>query len=102
MVQLSRIGGLAFVGRVAFQPLTPMFHMLDLRSGQKAYVEQVARSLEACRRGLNGLMQEYAMTSATNESQTFVPYPLLDTTRLVTLLAASSTWISDRTSWQNT
>ena len=55
---LCRICGLADVGRVAFQPLTPMFHMLDIRPGQPKYMEQMARAFEALQKALTSLYHD--------------------------------------------
>lgn len=76
-----RICGLAFVGKVAFQPLTPIFPMLDLRPGQPAYMEQIARAFEALRHGVARLGKEYAASPLGVRPALFMPYPLTDSVR---------------------
>ena len=73
-----RMCGLADVGRVAFQPLTPMFHMLDMRPGQPAYMEQLARAFEALRRALTSLQNDYEASQLAVRQPVFIPYPLQD------------------------
>ena len=76
-----RICGLAHVDRLAFQPLTPMFHMLDMRPGQSAYMDQLARAFEALRQALNSLERDYQASSLAIRKPPKVPYPLLDPLR---------------------
>jgi hypothetical protein len=78
---LYRICGLAFVGKVAFQPLTPIFPMLDLRPGQPAYMEQIARAFEALRHGVARLGKEYAASPLGVRPALFMLYPLTDSVR---------------------
>ncbi len=73
-----RICGLADVGRVAFQPLTPMFHMLDMRPGQRTYMEQLARACEALRKALTSLQHDYETSQLAVRQPAFIPYPLQD------------------------
>ena len=73
---VCRICGLADVGRVAFQPLTPMLHMLDMRPGQPAYMEQLARAFEALRKALNSLQHDYEASQLAIRKPAFIPYPL--------------------------
>ena len=75
---VCRICGLADVGRVAFQPLTPMFHMLDMRPGQPAYMEQLARAFEALRKALSSLQHDYEASELAIRKPAFMPYPLQD------------------------
>ncbi|KAK9919159.1 hypothetical protein WJX75_009796 [Coccomyxa subellipsoidea] len=75
------ICGLAFVGKVAFQPLTPIFPMLDLRPGQPAYMEQIARAFEALRHGVARLGKEYAASPLGVRPALFMLYPLTDSVR---------------------
>ena len=58
-----------------------MFHMMDLRSGQPAYMEQVARAFEALRHGVNRLDVEYAASPLAVRPALSVPYPLTDPDR---------------------
>lgn len=71
------------MGKLAFQPLTPMFHMLDLRQGQPAYMEQIARAFEALRHGVTRLGMEYAASPLGVRNALFVPHPLADSSRQV-------------------
>ena len=80
---LCRICGLAFIGKVAFQPLTPMFAMLDLRPGQRAYMEQMARAFEALKRGITRLGEDYAASPLGVRPAGFTPHPLTDSSRQV-------------------
>ena len=82
-VLLCRICGLADVGRLAFQPLTPMFHMLDMRPGQSAYMDQLARAFEALRQALDSLEHDYQASSLAIREPANVPYPLLGPSRQV-------------------
>ncbi len=75
---------MASVGKLAFQPLTPMFHMLDLRQGQPAYMEQIARAFESLRHGVTRVHMEYeASPLAVRPVTCFVPHPLTDSARRV-------------------
>ena len=80
---MCRICGLAFIGKVAFQPLTPMFAMLDLRQGQRAYMEQMARAFEALKRGITRLGEDYAASPLGVRPAGFMPHPLTDSSRQV-------------------
>ena len=73
-----RICGLADVGRMAFQPLTPMFYMMDMRPGQPAYMEHLARAFEALRKALNSLQHDYEASQLAIRKPAFTPYPLQD------------------------
>ncbi len=86
---ICRICGLADVGKLAFQPLTPMFHMLDMRPGQPAYMEQLARAFEALRQAVTGLQLEYEASPLAVRKAASVPYPLLDSVRHI---SASREW----------
>ena len=72
------ICGLADVGRVAFQPLTPMFHMLNMRSGQPTYMEQLAHAFQALQKALTSLQHDYKTSQLAVRQPAFVPYPLQD------------------------
>ena len=76
-----RICGLADVGRMALEPLTPMFHMLDMRPGQPAYMDQLARAFEALRQALDSLERQYQASSLAVHRPADLPYPLLVTSR---------------------
>ena len=76
-----RICGLADVGKLALQPLTPIFHMLDMRPGPSTYMDQLARTFEALRRALNSLEHDYQASPLAVRKPANVPYPLLDTSR---------------------
>ena len=60
-----------------------MFHMLDMRPGQSAYMDQLARAFEALRRALNSLEHDYQASSLAILEPANVPYPLLDPSRQV-------------------
>ena len=54
---------------------------MDLRSGQPAYMEQVARAFEALRHGVNRLDVEYAASPLAVRPAHSLPYPLTDPDR---------------------
>ena len=81
-----RICGLAHVDRLAFQPLTPMFHMLDMRPGQSAYMDQLARAFEASRHlfssvlictGLHSLLMTLQSEGACTTKEQSLTLPLM-------------------------
>ena len=73
-----RIGAVAFAkGKIAFEPLTPFFHMLDVRLGQAEYMEQVARAVEALKLSLDRLEAAY-QASTLDEKLPIFPYTLAD------------------------
>ena len=55
-----------------------MFHMLDMRPGQPAYMEQLARAFEALRKALNSLQHAYEASQLAVRKPAFLPYPLQD------------------------
>ena len=60
-----------------------MFAMLDLRPGQRAYMEQMARAFEALKRGITRLGEDYAASPLGVRPAGFMPYPLTDSFRQV-------------------
>ena len=55
-----------------------MFHMLDMRPGQPAYMEQLARAFEALRKALTSLQDDYEASSQAVREFAFLPYSLQD------------------------
>ena len=55
-----------------------MFHVLDMRPGQPAYMEQLARAFEALRKALNSLQHDYKASELAIRQPVFMPYPLQD------------------------
>ncbi len=60
-----------------------MFHMLDMRPGQPAYMAQLARAFEALRQALTCLQLDYQASWLAVRKPANVPYPLLDSIRQV-------------------
>ena len=46
-VPLPRVHALYYTDKVCCEPLTPTFHLSDMRSSVRGYTEQVARALKA-------------------------------------------------------
>lgn len=68
-----------------------MFHMLDMRPGQSAYMKQLARAFEALRRALNSLERDYLASPLAIREPANVPYPLLDSVRQVVCSSSQCT-----------
>ena len=78
MIWLCRIGAVAYVQeRMAFQPLTPFFHMLDVRPGDTGHLERVARAVEALSIGVDHLYAAYDCSPLEQRDSVF-PYSLAD------------------------
>ncbi len=69
-----------------------MFHMLDMRPGQPAYMEQLARAFEALRQAVTCLQLEYEASPLAIRNIANMPYPLLNSVRQVPLSATASEW----------
>ncbi len=63
--------------RMAFQPLTPFFHMLDVRPGDTEHLETVARAVEALIIGVDYLYAAYDCSPLEQRDPVF-PYSLAD------------------------
>ena len=47
MCSLPRVHALYYTDKVCCEPLTPTFHLSDMRSSVRGYTEQMARALKA-------------------------------------------------------